>query len=248
MEILYISADLHGIRNIDAVDLRFCFGCCLACCLSCGVFCLLLHVCEIQALLESRHTEAENNGAGSVVHNPSVVNGDVGEHILRKDHACHHHEGRLQSLCLLADFHIFLCVVCVLNMNLQLTALSGQCLRADLFAVQVIGELHANRKLLVRFTLIVDILTGTLPFERCSLSGEFLIALYVLDLGKIRVVLDLLSGCQTAQVIGYRNIVRVAVCLRVDIYGLILACLCSCKNRCCRCRCHSNHGCHSDGQ
>ena len=117
------------------------------------------------------------------------------------------------------DVNRCLCVVCIVNFDFQFSALSGQVIRFDFLAVQIIGELHGNRRFFCGCSLIIDILAVCLPGQLVSALGELLVALYVFDVLQFTLIFQVLFRSCVLQPVGYGDLIFRSVCICIYIYG-----------------------------
>ena len=106
----------------------------------------------------------------------------------RKDHTGHEYE-RIGDLFILSiDLRGCLCLICILDMDLQVSALSLQIFRSNLLPVQVVGELYANRTLLVSRPLIINVCAVRIPGQILAVLCECLVAFYLCDILQITLI------------------------------------------------------------
>ena len=94
--------------------------------------------------------------------------------------------------------------------------------RRYLFAVQRVGDLHADRGFLVGIALVIDIFAVRLPGDLVAILGVGLIALDILNIGKVRDVLNAARLVQVLQPVGDKHGLLIAIRIRKDVDRLFL--------------------------
>ena len=107
-------------------------------------------------------------------------------------------------------------------MDPDLAALARKILSLDLFVIQIISDLLSDRRLLVRGSLIKDIVSVRLPDDLITLLFKGFIALDVLDIGQGRLVLDRGLLIRVFEPVGNRDIALLSVGIRKNIDSLFL--------------------------
>ena len=118
-----------------------------------------------------------------------------------------------------------------------MSALSSQLLWSDFLIVQVIFDLHINRKIFITCSLIINITAVCVPCNLVSVLGKCLITFYVLNVIKIGYVRHLtLSRSGILQPVRYCDILYITFCCGIYIYCFflgyrIISFLCCCQYR-----------------
>ena len=107
-------------------------------------------------------------------------------------------------------------------MDPDLAALARKILSLDLFVIQIISDLLSDRRLLVRGSLIKDIVSVRLPDDLITLLFKGFIALDVLDIGQGRLVLDRGLLIRVFEPVGNRDIALLSVGIRKNLDSLFL--------------------------
>ena len=103
-----------------------------------------------------------------------------------------------------------------------MSALSGHLLCGDFFTVQLVCDIHIHGDLLIRGTLIIDIITVGLPGKLVSFSLVVFLSLYVHYIRKGGLIFKFGCSVQVFQPIAYYNGIHVSGCISLYIYCLFL--------------------------
>ena len=118
-----------------------------------------------------------------------------------------------------------------------MSALASKLIRSDFLIVQVIFNLHINRKFFIGSSLIINITAVCIPGHVLAVLSKGLITLYILDSFQVRYI-GYISICCSGilQPVRYGNIFHFTFCCGIYVYGFflgncILCILCGCKDR-----------------
>ena len=209
-EICDIRCDLDGTRDIEVIDL---------------VLGLLRGIRVIEGLLqvgfdarerilEPRESHADDDCVLALGDDRAVVDLDIPDFFVRKSNAGHRREGDIDVARLLG--------VGVIDMNGELTGLACQLVRVDGDAVQIVGDLGIDRRLLRSVALIIDVAAVSVPGEFGAVLLVGLVALDIFNIGEIGLILELAVAVRVFQPVADRDVARVAICIREDVDRLLL--------------------------
>ena len=170
----------------------------------------------IQAFLQSRKSHTDDHGVLALCDDRAVVYLDILCRVVGKSHPRHSRKRHV---------HIFVFhMIGVVDVDLYLTAFSGQLIGGNLPAVQVIGDLLGNRDLTGRLALIIDIVSIRVPDDAAVfLSVKSLVALHILNILQDRVVIEFFLSFRVLEPVRYCDIPLGSVRIRENIDCLFLA-------------------------
>ena len=137
---------------------------------------------QIQTFFHARHSESDYDILASIRNNFSVINRNIAKCFIRKDHSRHHDKWCVNFFLFSIYADCFLLFICIIHLNLQMSAFSFQICRFDFFSVQIVSKLYGNRKILICCSLIINIFTVCIPCQCISGCFECFITFYILNI------------------------------------------------------------------
>ena len=210
LEVCGIQCDLDRIRDFQVV--QFVLGLLAGLCLIEQMLCIVL--CALQAVREARESHADDNRVLALGNDRSIVDGDVLHIVIGEDDACHGREGDVYVV-------ILLCVL-IVNVNGDLTGLSGQIFGRDFLSLVVIRDLLQDRGLLVSRSLIIDIIAGRVPCQHLTVLCKGFVAFHIFDILQCGVIKEFFRAALVFEPVGNGHALLFAARVRKYIYCLFL--------------------------
>ena len=181
-------------------------------------------ISQTQALLQARQSHAHDHRLVTAVDDLAVGDFHVGHLIVVHQEAGDHQEGLIDGHVLAVDLLGLAGVVLVGEFHGQLAGGAVQLLGGDGLAVELIGDGHIHRQLLVTGALVVDVAALGVPSQLIAAAlGEVLVTLDVFDVLQVGLIFQGIGTLLVLQPLADDDLVGLAVGVSNDIDGFFLA-------------------------
>ncbi|CDC77693.1 unknown [Candidatus Colimorpha enterica] len=176
-----------------------------------------------QILLKSGERHADDRRPVSVVYQPSVLDRDVRENVVVKQHPGKHREGNVHFFLSVADLHVHRLIVFVVKTYRDLSALPGKVGCRNALSVKHIRYRDHYRKLFFDASLVVYVVSLGVPDLHIVPAGSVLfVSLHVFDVVKVTAVAYFGHACRILYPVADDYLFHRAVRGGDDVYRLVL--------------------------